>query len=474
MTTPRVTASRGATPRGTRPRGTLSQRIALLAVAVAIMTAVVAGVLATGLTRQAGERSARQTLSRLADAAQATADIGANAQAGQQRARRTLAAIGVQVATIGPGGRVSSASALARQALSAAEVADVRARGVVSARREVAGQDVFVEARGTDAGGIVLVQHQADALAVGDAAIRRTLLALVIAVVPATALSLAVATRMARPLRRAARAAHQLADGRRDVAVIPEGPAEVAEVAEAVNSLAAALTLSEARQRNFLLSVSHDLRTPLTAINGYAESLAEGVVTSAEVAEVGRVLLGEGRRLERLVGDLLDLARLQALHLRIDPQELDLVALGQATATVWRRRCAGEGVRFAYEAPGVPVPVRTDAARVRQVLDGLLENALRVTPAGAPIVLELRVVRVADGRGGAELEVRDGGPGLDDADLAVAFEPSALYERYRGVRQVGTGLGLAIVLGLVSRLGGTVEAGHAREGGARFTVRLPA
>jgi two-component system sensor histidine kinase BaeS len=70
-------------------------------------------------------------------------------------------------------------------------------------------------------------------------------------------------------------------------------------------------------------------------------------------------------------------------------------------------------------------------------------------------------------------EVRDGGPGLTDADLAVAFEQGALYERYRGIRQVGTGLGLAIVSGLVTRLGGRVEAGHAAEGGARFTVRLP-
>jgi signal transduction histidine kinase len=72
------------------------------------------------------------------------------------------------------------------------------------------------------------------------------------------------------------------------------------------------------------------------------------------------------------------------------------------------------------------------------------------------------------------VEVRDGGPGLADADLAVAFEQGVLYERYRAVRQVGSGLGLAIVDGLVRRLGATIEAGHAAEGGARFTVRLPA
>ena len=103
------------------------------------------------------------------------------------------------------------------------------------------------------------------------------------------------------------------------------------------------------------------------------------------------------------------------------------------------------------------------------MLDGLLENALRVTPTGAPIVLAARAEP-----GQVVAEVRDGGPGLTDADLAVAFEQGVLYQRYRGVRQVGTGLGLAIVHGLVGRLGGSVEAGHAAEGGARFTVRLPA
>src|SRR5439155_3859091 len=106
--------------------------------------------------------------------------------------------------------------------------------------------------------------------------------------------------------------------------------------------------------------------------------------------------------------------------------------------------------------------------RVRQVVDGLCENALRVVPPGAPLVLA-----VGAAPGCAVVEVRDGGPGFTDDDLAVAFERGALYQRYPGVRQVGSGLGLALAARLVRRLGGTIEAGHAAEGGARFTVGLP-
>ena len=104
------------------------------------------------------------------------------------------------------------------------------------------------------------------------------------------------------------------------------------------------------------------------------------------------------------------------------------------------------------------------------MLDGLLENALRVAPQGAPVVIAVsRDCGHADG----VVEVRDGGPGFTDADLAVAFERGALYERYKGVRKVGSGLGLALASRLVARLGGHIEAGHAPEGGARMTVRLP-
>jgi two-component system sensor histidine kinase BaeS len=186
---------------------------------------------------------------------------------------------------------------------------------------------------------------------------------------------------------------------------------------------------------------------------------------------VGAVMLTEAQRLNRLVADLLDLARVGAQEFQIDLALVDLTELAQAAAQVWSDRCRAVGVIFRLEAPAIPTWCHTDPSRVRQILDGLFENALRVTPPGAPIVLSVRAEAESQT---VLLEVRDGGPGLTDADLAVAFERSVLYERYRGVRQVGTGLGLAIVDGLTRRLGGTVEAGHSAEAGARFTVRLPA
>jgi signal transduction histidine kinase len=147
---------------------------------------------------------------------------------------------------------------------------------------------------------------------------------------------------------------------------------------------------------------------------------------------------------------------------------VDLRGIVDGAAETWRHRCASAGVDFRVEATDADVIVFADPQRLRQALDGLLENALRVTPQGAPLVVATR----AEAGGQAVLEVRDGGPGLTDEDLPVAFERSALYERYRGVRQVGTGLGLAIVHRIVERLGGSIEAGHAVEGGARFTIRL--
>jgi two-component system sensor histidine kinase BaeS len=456
----------------TRPRGTLALRIAALTCAIAVITALVAGGVAVSLMRQANERNARQTLGRLADAAQATAGSAALPQSGQQRATRTLRALKIDFASVNAAGRVLADTQLALDAITPADVRQLLGGQSLSLHRTVDGGTVLIEGRGTRVGGIALVQRRADALAVGEQAVRRLIAALAIAVLIAVPVGLLVAWRLAGPLRRTADAARALASGRRDVSVRPEGPDEVADVADAMNSLTGALAHSEARQREFLMSVSHDLRTPLTAISGYAESLADGVVPPQDAPRIGEIMRSESQRLARLVDDLLDLARLDAQEFRVDLAVVDIAAAVDAAGDVWASRCAAVGVGFAVERDASQAFATADPNRLRQALDGLLENALRVTPVGGPIVLAVRHERDAYGRLLVAAEVRDGGPGLSDADLAVAFDRSVLYDRYRGVRQVGTGLGLAIVHGLVTRIGGTVEAGHAAEGGARFTVRL--
>ncbi len=446
--------------------------MAVLASAVAVITAVVAGGLSVILVERTSGHDAQRQLAQLADVTQVSVQDGENSTVSATRARRTLKVLKIDYASVGAGGRVVSEDALARDAVTPSMVTSLLAGASISMTTRVDGQSVYIEGRKINTGAIVLVQKRSDALAVGQRAVRWILLALAIAVAIAIGLGLLVAWRLARPLRRTAAAAHALAAGRRDVIVYPEGPEEVAEVADALNALAAGLSHSESREREFLLSVSHDLRTPLTAISGYAESLADGLIAPERTQEVGSVLVAESQRLNRLVADLLDLARLGAQEFRIDLIDLDVLAFGRATAEVWSARCAAVGVQFFLDCPPGALMVRTDPSRLRQALDGLFDNALRITPAGAPIVLALRP-RIDGPQPVIAIEVRDGGPGLSDADLRVAFERSALYERYRGLRQVGTGLGLAIVHGLVTRLGATIVAGHAPEGGAQFTVELP-
>jgi len=449
-----------------RSSRSLAGSVALVACTAVTVAVLLAGVVAVGLVRTAYDGRARTQLHSDAVLAARLAERPATSAATKQGrpAARLLSATGIRLLRVRADGTTTGTVPV-----SAADRSLAAAGGSVQATRTVGGQRSLVDIEPVAAdGGVVLVERVTDARAVQAGVLRRIALALAAGLLVALGLALLLARRLARPLEHAATGALRLAAGERDVRVRPEGPVEVAEVAVSINSLAEALAGSESRQRQFLLSVSHELRTPLTAIRGFAEALADGVATGPRVVEAGATIEAEATRLQRLVADLLDLARLGAEDFRLERHPVDLRALLHEAAAVWSARCAAVGVPLGVEEPPGPVLCTTDAGRVRQVLDGLAENALRVTPAGRPIVLALRH------EGGlAVLEVRDGGPGLTEDDLGVAFERSALHERYRGIRPVGTGVGLALVGGLVTRLGGSAEAGHAVEGGARFTVRLP-
>jgi two-component system OmpR family sensor kinase len=448
----------------------LASRIALVSVLAVLVAALVAGLVSFGLLRPDAKSQAQRTLSQQADVAQA---LLADRTDAPIKGIRALRAQKTPVALLTARGTLAG-DRLARLALGSHQ-SDLAAGKSLSYNTSVDGRDVLVEARPlTNGTGVVLARTVVDATSNARALLRRELLALLIGVAVAGIGAVLLARRLAAPLSRAAQAARRLASGERSVRIRPEGPSEVADVAESINELAAALETSEGRERAFLLSVSHELRTPLTAVKGFGEALADGVSTDPQ--EAGRIIVAESGRLERLVADLLDLARLGADDFHLSPVSVDLVELVESAASVWAARCADVGVVFRAEVAARPpdapqVLAVTDPTRLRQIIDGLAENALRVTPTGEPIVLALRPGD--EGAWTALIEVRDGGPGLTAEDRAVAFQRSELWNRYRGVRRVGTGLGLALVKALADRLGLTCTVSVAPEGGACFRVEVP-
>jgi two-component system sensor histidine kinase BaeS len=405
------------------------------------------------------ETQARQQLK-----AQAGALVEARAT-GSHVAGARLAALGDRFAVVDADGTVAG---VARASVSPSVVRQLQSGRTVSGTTTLGGKDaVLVGIPTADGGGVVGVRKVADIAAGNADLIRWLLVALAIGLAVATVAGVLLARLLGRPLTRLAGSARELAAGRRGVPIADEPVVEIEDIAQALRGLDSALSVSEDRQREFLLSVSHDIRTPLTAIRGYAEALADGLVAPEEVAQVGGTLSAESERLRRFLDDLLELARLEAEDFPLNPQRFDARETVERAVAAWTGAASRAGVLLRADVPGEPVEVTADGMRLRQVVDALIENALRVTPEGAPIVVAL------EDSNGILLAVRDGGPGLTSEDAAVAFERGALHERYREVRAVGTGLGLSIARRLVARLGGTITVGAAPEGGAAFVVSLP-
>ena len=294
--------------------------------------------------------------------------------------------------------------------------------------------------------------------------LERLSLALIGGIVVAGALGWYLSRRITKPVLALSRAAGQLSKGRYDVS-IPEVRArdEIGGLANSFRQMARRLEEADELERNFLLTVSHELRTPLTAIRGHLEALREGIAAdpNAQAASLD-VIAAETTRLERLVGDVLDLAKLNARRFTLMHEEVEMARLVDRAYTAFAEEARRRKIDYNRDVRVSPVLV-TDGDRVFQIISNLLTNAFRWTPDGGRIELAM------NGENGTiAVAVSDSGPGIDPELRDRIFRP--FWSRDGR----GTGLGLAIARELALALGGEIRLESVPGRGSCFRLLLPA
>lgn len=365
-----------------------------------------------------------------------------------------------------------------------AVLATIPAASEAQGTMQVRGRSLRYVVRPTGDGRVVLVRSAALAFADWRPFLASLGLAGAGGAALAALLSYLLARRLTRPIAELSQATRRVARGDPGVEVSVHGDDELAELGDSFNRMSTELSRARDAQRQFLESVTHELKTPLTSIRGYAEALEENAVGPGDAA---RVIGAEADRLERLVSDLLDLARLERAGFAVAHEPIDLAQVAHQAMERHQPRARELSVELTCQGADGAWALG-DAERILQAVSNLIENALRITPAGGSVAVAASAGRIA---------VCDTGPGLTSEDVPHAFERFYLYRRYRSAREVGTGLGLAIVKELAAAMGGEVAVGRAHErglgdpatagpptagsatpgtataGGAEFVIRLP-
>jgi signal transduction histidine kinase len=294
--------------------------------------------------------------------------------------------------------------------------------------------------------------------------LERLSLALIGGIVAAAVLGWYLSRRITRPVLALSKATDEISRGHYDVDVpqVPGG-GEIGHLAQRFREMAARLGEAEEQERNFLMSVSHELRTPLTAIRGHVDALREGIAADPAVRAASLdMIASETTRLERLVGDVLDLAKLEAHRFTVLAEEVDMARLCDQAYAAFGEEARRREIDYEKRFDASPTIV-TDGDRVLQIISNLLSNAFRWTPDGGKVELEL-----AASNGRVSVAVDDNGPGVPPAERDRIFRP--FWSR----DDSGTGLGLAIAHELAVALGGRIELRSEPGGGSRFELVLPA
>ena len=281
-----------------------------------------------------------------------------------------------------------------------------------------------------------------------------------LAMFAALAASLFLARQISRPLRQMESATEVIAGGDFDRRLPVTSEDEIGRLAHSINRMAGDLARLEAARREFIAKISHDLRTPLTAIKGFIINLQD--TAPGEMQESLATMDEQTDRLIRLVNDLLTLSRLQRGELRLEAAPVDLARVVRSAVSLAGAKAERMGVTLRLDLPGDLPLASADADRLQQVTVNLLDNAIRLTPPGGTVLIRLG----ADDRQ-AILRVIDQGRGPTEDEVAHAFEPY-----YRG-SDGGAGLGLTIAREIVAAHGGQIWLSARPEGGAEAGFSLP-
>lgn len=291
-----------------------------------------------------------------------------------------------------------------------------------------------------------------------------------IATIVALVLAYVVSRSVARPLQKLATAAKGVAAGNYEQRLPLEGPEEVQSVADDFNQMAQQVKASQTAQRDFVANVSHDLKTPITSIQGWSQAMIDGTIDDGGMQQrAAEIINGEAERMSRMVRQLLDLARLESGDYRPKRTPLNLSLLLATVRDNLMPQSRTKNVDLRVEAGQLP-EISADGDRLMQVFTNLVDNALAHTPAGGTITL-----RSWANNGHVWAAVEDTGRGIEAEEIGRIFERFYQVDksRTRINGQKGTGLGLAIAKEIITAHGGTITATSQIGQGTTFTIRLP-
>jgi signal transduction histidine kinase len=338
-----------------------------------------------------------------------------------------------------------------------------------------AGEVAYVAVRATDDLLVRLSAPLSDVEAPVDAMRNRLLFALALAIGAAALLGIIASRVAARPLRAMTNAADRLAKGDYDISLPAPSPDEFGVLTEALSSLAKQLQEDMTRiqklekiRRDFVANLSHELRTPVTAVQGYAETLLEGHVDEDKRREFLEVIHHHANRLNALVSALLRLSAIEARAPEDTTREpVDLGAIARHVVATARPKSIEHEVTLETSFPE-PARVWGDPLGVEQIVDNLVDNAIKYGKRGGTV----RVNAVTEGDW-MELRVSDDGPGIQAEHLPRLFERFYRVDPGRSRAEGGMGLGLAIVRHLTEAMGGRIDVESKVGAGTTFTVTLP-